>query len=174
MEKKYSEWDLESAIQRLVTSILDQNAHGDDLVLLSVLPTAMPLVTRIRDRIFQIKDRLVLVGNLDIALYRPRDTIKEDFVSIYGSKIPCDLNQKRIILVVDVLDTWDIQAAIEALLDYGKPAKVELLSLVQIQFQALPIQSNYLGFPIEGIIDAKVFWLEIDGEDRIDITHQVG
>ncbi|HSB92675.1 MAG TPA: bifunctional pyr operon transcriptional regulator/uracil phosphoribosyltransferase PyrR, partial [Flavitalea sp.] len=108
-------------------------------------------------------------GILDITFYR--DDIRDELHVPNQTDIPFSIENKRVILVDDVLYTGrTIRAALDALLDFGRPAKVELCVLVDRRFsRQLPIQPDYVGKSIDSIISqkVKVFWKERDGREEV-------
>lgn len=117
----------------------------------------------------QVLPENVLYGKLDITFYR--DDIRKQLHLANQTDIPFSIQNKNIILIDDVLYTGrTIRAALDALLDYGRPAKVELCVLIDRRFsRELPIQPDYAGKAIDSIISqkVKVCWLEKDGKEEV-------
>jgi pyrimidine operon attenuation protein/uracil phosphoribosyltransferase len=108
-------------------------------------------------------------GQLDITFYR--DDVRTGLHELNRTDIPFSIENKEVILIDDVLWTGrTIRAALDALLDFGRPAKVELCVLIDRRFsRQLPIQADYVGRPIDSIITqkVKVYWKEKDGKDEV-------
>lgn len=117
----------------------------------------------------QVLPENVLYGKLDITFYR--DDIRKQLHLANQTDIPFSIQNKNVILIDDVLYTGrTIRAALDALLDYGRPAKVELCVLIDRRFsRELPIQPDYAGKAIDSIISqkVKVCWLEKDGKEEV-------
>lgn len=111
----------------------------------------------------------VQYGLLDITFYR--DDFRDQLHVPNRTEIPFSIENKNVILIDDVLYTGrTIRAALDALLDYGRPSKVELCILVDRRFsRELPIQPDYVGRSIDSIISqkVKVFWKERDGKEEV-------
>lgn len=111
-------------------------------------------------------------GKLDITFYR--DDIRKELHIANQTDIPFSLEGKRVVLIDDVLYTGrTIRAALDALLAFGRPEKVELCVLIDRRFsRQFPIQPDYIGKSIDSIISqkVKVFWKEKDGKDEVAIV----
>ena len=108
-------------------------------------------------------------GKLDITFYR--DDIRDELHVPNRTEIPFSIENKNVVLIDDVLYTGrTIRAALDALMDFGRPSKVELCILIDRRFsRQLPIQPDYVGKAIDSIISqkVKVFWKERDGKDEV-------
>lgn len=124
------------------------------------------MVEQLKKQVFPAN---VLYGKLDITFYR--DDIRKELHVANQTDIPFSIENKNVVLVDDVLYTGrTIRAALDALLDYGRPAKVELCILVDRRFsRQLPIQPDYVGKAIDSIISqkVKVCWQENDGKEEV-------
>lgn len=108
-------------------------------------------------------------GKLDITFYR--DDVRKELHKANHTAIPFSIEGKNVVLIDDVLYTGrTIRAALDALLDFGRPAKVELCILIDRRFsRQLPIQPDYIGKSIDSIVSqkVKVFWNEKDGKEEV-------
>jgi len=137
--------EIDRAIKRIAFEILEKNKGPEGLVLVGI-PTPGPfLAKRIRDHIKSVESAEVPAGSLDITFYRddindrPRPMPKL-------TDIPVDISEKTVVLVDDVLYTGrTIRAAMDALMDYGRPASVQLAVLIDRGHRELPIRPDYVG-----------------------------
>jgi pyrimidine operon attenuation protein/uracil phosphoribosyltransferase len=133
-------------VTRIAHEILERNKGTDDLVLVGIRRLGVPLARRIRDLIKQFEGHEVPLGSLDITLYR-------DDVHAIGSQpvvgtteIPFDIEGKRVVLVDDVLYTGrTVRSALNALMDLGRPAGIQLAVLIDRGHRELPIRADYVG-----------------------------
>ena len=113
----------------------------------------------------------VSYGKLDITFYR--DDVRQGLHTLNQTNIPFSIENKNVILIDDVLYTGrTIRAALDALLDFGRPSKVELCILIDRRFsRQLPIQADYIGKSIDSIISqkVKVFWKEKDDKEEVSL-----
>ncbi|WP_029894529.1 bifunctional pyr operon transcriptional regulator/uracil phosphoribosyltransferase PyrR [Desulfohalovibrio reitneri] len=165
--------EMEGMIQRLAEEIA--SGHGDltELALVGIQRRGADLADRLKTMLDGRGNVRVPLGKLDINLYRDDWTSLSVQPFIQCTEIPFDLPSYRIILVDDVLFTGrTIRAALEAVLDYGRPKKVELLALVDRGHRELPIQPDFVGTTVETGLDDRVNVLvrERDGEDSIKVV----
>ena len=144
-------------IKRLAHQILENNPVQNDTVIIGLQPRGVFLSDRIMEEIRKepaAKD--IYYGKLDITFYR--DDIRKELHVANHTDIPFSIEGKRVILIDDVLYTGrTIRAALDALLDFGRPGKVELCVLIDRRFsRQLPIQPDYVGKAIDSIISQKV------------------
>lgn len=171
-------WDarqIKKALQNLSFSILEKNHQVDNLALLGIQTRGVYLAQRIRDIIKKNKEVEVPLGTLDITLYRddltslgPKPIVKE-------TKIHFDINDKVIILVDDVLFTGrTVRAALDEIVDFGRPKKVELAVLIDRGHRELPIQPDFVGGIIETEIDqmVEVRLKEVDKKEGVFILNK--
>jgi pyrimidine operon attenuation protein/uracil phosphoribosyltransferase len=161
---------LSITIQRLCHQILEKHIDLENTVLIGLQPRGIYVSERIVAQLKkQIDPARVLYGKLDITFYR--DDIRKELHIANQTAIPFSIQKKNVILIDDVLYTGrTIRAALDALLDYGRAAKVELCILVDRKFsRELPIQPDYVGKAIDSIISqkVKVFWQEKDGKEEV-------
>ena len=172
MKTILSEQQLSITIQRLCHQILENHIDLENTVLIGLQPRGIYVSKRMVDQLKkQVDTGRVLYGNLDITFYR--DDIRKELHKANHTNIPFSIESKNVILVDDVLYTGrTIRAALDALLDYGRPAKVELCVLIDRRFsRQLPIQPDYVGKAIDSIISqkVKVYWNEKDGKEEVTL-----
>jgi len=160
------------AITRIAHEVIEKNKGAKNVVLVGIKTRGVPLATRLAEKIKTIEGIEVAVGILDITLYR--DDLTKDQIDpvIHGSNIETDINNKIVILVDDVLYTGrTTRAALDALVDIGRPMVIQLAVLVDRGHRELPIRADYVGKNVptskEEII--KVQLQEIDGENSVII-----
>ena len=144
-------------IRRLAHQILENNADLATTVFIGLQPRGIFLSDRIIEEIRQeMPGEKVQYGKLDITFYR--DDIRKELHVPNHTDIPFSIEGKRVVLIDDVLYTGrTIRAALDALLDFGRPEKVELCVLIDRRFsRQLPIQPDYTGKAIDSIISQKV------------------
>ncbi|MEI3610965.1 bifunctional pyr operon transcriptional regulator/uracil phosphoribosyltransferase PyrR [Pseudogracilibacillus sp. SO30301A] len=149
MKKKTTILD-ESAINRALTriahEILERNKGGDTIVLVGIKTRGVPLAKRLQAKIEQIEDITVPIGELDITLYRDDLQQKSTDPEILGTKIELDITNKTVILVDDVLFTGrTVRAAMDAVMDIGRPDQIQLAVLTDRGHRELPIRADYVG-----------------------------
>ena len=166
--KLIDERGLERTITRLAHEILERNKGIESIVIVGVRTRGAPLAERIVERISEIEGKKTPFGTLDISMYR--DDYRQKIPSLKGTDIPFEIDKKNVILVDDVLYTGrTARAALDALMDFGRPATVQLAVLVDRGHRELPIKADYVGKNIPTSIgeEAKVRLKELDGEDRV-------
>jgi len=162
------------ALTRMAHEILERNQGGENLILVGVKTRGVPLAERLQDKIKDIEDILVPMGELDITLYRD-DLDKasaDEEPELKATEIAEDVNQKTIVLVDDVLYTGrTVRAAMDAVMDLGRPEQIQLGILVDRGHRELPIRPDFIG---KNIPTAKeevivVHLEEIDDHDEVGI-----
>ena len=172
MKTVLTEQQLAITIQRLSQQILENHINLENTVLIGIQPRGIYLSNRI---IAQLKKEIpvnkVFYGKLDITFYR--DDVRDQLHVANKTDIPFSIENKQVVIIDDVLYTGrTIRAALDALLDFGRPAKVELCVLIDRRFsRQLPIQADYTGKSIDSIITqkVKVFWKEKDGQEEVGL-----
>jgi pyrimidine operon attenuation protein/uracil phosphoribosyltransferase len=168
----------ESAIRRALTRIahemVEKNKGIEGCVLVGIRTRGIYLARRVAERILEIEGVPVAVGELDITRYRD-DRTEAASENFHGDVLPFSTKDKRIILFDDVLYTGrTIRAALDALMDYGRPQMIQLAVLVDRGHRELPIRPDYVGknVPTSRHEQIRVSLQEIDpGEDNVTIVH---
>lgn len=163
--------DVDRSLRRISHEILERNASNlDELALVGVLTRGVPLARRIAENIERFEGLSVPVGSLDITLHRDdRDPGDED-PTLHGSLVPFDVAGKTVVLVDDVLYTGrTARAAMDALLEMGRPAAIRLAILVDRGHRELPIRADHVGknVPTSRAETVRVKLVETDGEDEV-------
>jgi pyrimidine operon attenuation protein/uracil phosphoribosyltransferase len=161
---------LERIVTRISHEILEKNKGSKNLAIIGMRTRGEFLANRIAEKIKEIDNAELPLGVLDATLYRDdfRTRLKQPEISV--SNITFDLNKKDIILVDDVLYTGrTVRSALNALMDMGRPASIQLCILVDRGHRELPIRADYVGknIPTSQNEEIKVKMNEIDGEDAI-------
>ncbi|TMI98091.1 MAG: bifunctional pyr operon transcriptional regulator/uracil phosphoribosyltransferase PyrR [Bacteroidetes bacterium] len=170
MKSILTEPQLEITIKRLAHQVLENHVDLTNTVVIGLQPRGIYLSDRIVDEIKKETDsNKIQYGKLDITFYR--DDIRKELHIANRTEIPFSIEGKNVILIDDVLYTGrTIRAALDALLDFGRPEKVELCVLIDRRFsRQLPIQPDYIGKSIDAIVSqkVKVFWKSKDGKDEV-------
>ena len=163
---------LERALTRISHEILERNGGAANLVFVGLRTRGVTIAQRLADRIAAIDGAKAPVGALDITLYRDDLGLKADQPVVRGTDIPFPIQGKTIILVDDVLFTGrTIRAALDALIDLGRPKMIQLAILVDRGHRELPIRPDYVGknVPTSRRESVAVRLREHDGEDRVVI-----
>ena len=164
--------DMRRAIVRVAHEIVEANRGTKNLVMIGLRTRGVPLARRLALAIEEIGGESVPVGALDIGLYRDDLTTRGTSVQIAPSEMPRDVSGKRAILVDDVLFTGrSVRAALDALVDLGRPQRIELAVLVDRGHRELPIRADYVGknLPTARGDEVKVRLQETDGRDEVAI-----
>jgi pyrimidine operon attenuation protein / uracil phosphoribosyltransferase len=159
--------ELGRTVRRLAHEIVENNHGTDGLVLVGLLSRGVPLAKRLGAAIAEFEGVNVPVGSLDIGLYR--DDLATRSSALRPSSLP-DINGATVVLVDDVLFTGrSVRAAMDALVDFGRPARVRLAVLVDRGHRELPIRPDFVGknLPTGLLQSVKVRLAEIDGEDAV-------
>ena len=166
-----SQDEIHRALSRIAHEVLERNRGVDDLVLVGMHTRGVPLARRLADRIGRFEGRDVPVGALDIQLYRD-DLPVRGLVSNPRTDIPVPIADAKVVLVDDVLFTGrSIRAAMDALMDLGRPRLIQLAVLVDRGHRELPIRADYAGknVPTSTGERVEVRLAEIDGDDAVVI-----
>ncbi|GBD23286.1 Bifunctional protein PyrR [bacterium HR29] len=162
-------------VRRLAHEIVENTDGGRDVVLVGMLTRGYPLAQRLAEAIARIEGVSVPVGRLDIGLYRDDLAHRNDLPSIRPSDIPVSIDGKTVVLVDDVLYTGrSVRAALDALMDFGRPARVRLAVLVDRGHRELPIRPDFVGknVPTSPRESVEVRLAEVDGEDGVYVVEQ--
>ena len=167
--------EIRRAIVRIAHEIVEQNAGVSDLMLVGMRTRGVPLAERLAAAIQQFEGEAVGVGALDISLYRDDLSTRGTQVEVRPSEMPQDVAGKRLVLVDDVLYTGrSIRAALDALIDYGRPERIQLAVLVDRGHRELPIRADFVGknIPTARDDDVLVQLEESDGQDQVIVTER--
>ncbi|MGQ9573280.1 MAG: bifunctional pyr operon transcriptional regulator/uracil phosphoribosyltransferase PyrR [Dehalococcoidia bacterium] len=162
--------DVRRLVSRIAHEIVENNPDLDDLVLVGMRTRGVPLAARLAQRIADFEGRAVPVGALDIGLYRDDISYLDLKPQLKPTEIPTDIAGKRVVLVDDVLFTGrSIRAALDALIDFGRPQYIQLAVLVDRGHRELPIRADYVGknIPTARHEEVQVLLEETDGRDAV-------
>ena len=162
--------DIELSLDRLSLEILERNHGLDRLAIIGIHTGGVHLAERIRGKINQREGGLVQSGSLDITLYRDDWSLISQNPIVRKTDIGFSLEQQRVVLVDDVIFTGrTIRAAMDALMDYGRPDSIQLAVLVDRGGRELPIQPDYVGKSVKigGREQVDVLLAESGGHDKV-------
>lgn len=162
--------EIDRTLVRLAHEILEKTEDLSALAFIGIRRRGVPLATRLAAKIAALENREVPVGILDINLYRDDLTTVGAAPVLNSTDIPFDVTGKDIVLTDDVLYTGrTVRAALDALFDHGRPARVQLLCLIDRGHRELPISARYVGREVQTtaseIIEVK--FQEIDGLEKV-------
>lgn len=160
------------ALVRIAHEIVERNKGVKDLVLVGIHRRGVWLAQRLGKLISEIEKKGVPVGTLDITLYRDDLTQLSPQPVVRDTNLPFSVEGKKVILVDDVLFTGrTVRAAIDALLDFGRPKNIQLAVLIDRGHRELPIRPDYVGknlpTSLSEIVEVRV--KEVDGEEGVEI-----
>jgi pyrimidine operon attenuation protein/uracil phosphoribosyltransferase len=165
--------DIDRILTRITHEILEKHRGVQNLVLIGIRTGGVFLADRIKTKILASEGVDIPRGDLDITLYRDDWTRIGHQPIVQKTELPFSLDGKQVILVDDVLFTGrTVRAAMDALIDFGRPDRIELAVLVDRGHRELPIQANYVGKHIETIRDnmVNVHLKEKAGRDEVTIS----
>jgi len=147
LKKKIIDEDgIRRALTRIAHEIIEKNKGTDGLVLVGIRTRGVPLARRLAERINSIEGVEIPVGILDITLYRDDLSMVAQQPIVHKTEIPFDINGKTVVLVDDVLFTGrTVRAALDALVDLGRPRAIQLAVMVDRGHRELPIRADYVG-----------------------------
>ncbi len=162
------------SLARIAHEIVERNHGIEELALVGIRTRGVPIARRIADTIRDINGYEIPTGALDITLYR--DDLMRHPVGpqplVRRTEIPFSIDDKRILLVDDVLYTGrTIRAALDALIDFGRPKSIQLVVLVDRGHRELPIKADYVGknLPTSRAESVQVRLTDVDGHDEVEI-----
>jgi pyrimidine operon attenuation protein/uracil phosphoribosyltransferase len=171
------EGDIRRALTRIAHEIVERNHGCEGIIFIGMHTRGVPLARRIAANIKKFERAEIPVGALDITLYRDDLPYLEVQPSLRPTNIPAHIEGKDIILVDDVLYTGrSIRAAMDALIDFGRPQSIQLVVLVDRGHRELPIRADYVGknMPTSTYEEVVVRLKETDGRDEVAIVKGVG
>ncbi len=161
----------ELTINRLCYQLIEIHNDFSETVLIGLQPRGINVLTRVKSRLEEILEKEVVCGNLDITFYRDDFRRREAPLIPSATNIDFVIENKNVVLMDDVLYTGrTIRAGLDALLAFGRPKKVELLTMIDRRFRRdLPISADYVGKTVDTLISERVSveWTEIEGEDKV-------
>lgn len=165
---------LERTITRLAHEILERNKGADNLAIVGIRTRGEFLAKRIAKKIQDVEGVNVPIGFLDITLYRDDLLGKLEQPQMKGTDILFDINNKDVVLVDDVLYTGrTVRAAMDGLIDIGRPRTIQLAVLIDRGHRQLPIKADFVGknVPTSSAESIRVHLKEVDGEDEVLLMH---
>lgn len=169
--------EIRRATVRISHEIVEKQAGTAGLALVGIQRRGVPLAHRIADAIAEHEGVTLFVGALDITFYRDDLSLVAQQPLVKGTDLPFDLNGATVVLVDDVLYTGrTIRAAMDALVDFGRPQAIRLAVLIDRGHRELPIRADHVGknVPTSREEIVRVHLLETDGEDGVDIERVAG
>ena len=169
--------DVERAIRRMAHEIVERNRGAEGLAVVGIRTRGVPLARRIAGLIGELEDQEVPLGILDITLYRD-DIFDRPQPEVRETDIPFDVTGRSLVIVDDVLYTGrSVRAAVDAIMDFGRPRRIQLAVLVDRGHRELPIRPDFVGknVPTSRSERVKVRLRETDGcDDQVVITEGGG
>jgi len=164
-------------LARIAHEIVERSRGVEELALVGIRTRGVPLARRLAQAIRTISGAEVPTGALDITLYR--DDLMRHAVGpqpvVRRTEIPFSIDDKRILLVDDVLYTGrTIRAALDALIDFGRPRSIQLIVMVDRGHRELPIKADYVGknLPTSSSQSVRVRLQEVDGRDEVEVDDE--
>lgn len=170
------EANIRRAIMRISHEIIEKNDGLDNVCLIGVQRRGVPMAKEIRDNLLKVEGVDVPIGILDITFYRDDLSKLNAHPVVNGTHIPFDINNKKIVLVDDVLYTGrTVRSAIDAIFDMGRPAAIELAILIDRGHRELPFRADFIGknVPTSKHEMISVQFKEVDGNDQVLLCEEV-
>lgn len=167
--------DIKRTVSRMTDEIISRNGDPQQLVVVGIRTRGVYLAKRLAERVKKLTRVRPPLGTLDISLYRDDLQIKREWPELKKTDIPFPIERKVVILVDDVIFTGRTsRAAIEAIMDFGRPSSIQLAVLVDRGHRELPIQADYVGKKIDTDKNEKVSVLlnETDGMDEVIVGRE--
>lgn len=167
--------DIARIVKRISHEILERNRGAGETALVGVRTRGVFLARRLAATIEGIEGAPVQVGELDVSLYRDDIATRGGPAMVGVTHIDFDINDKHVVIVDDVLYTGrTTRAAMDALMDFGRPLSIQLAVLVDRGHRELPIRADYVGknLPSSGNEKVKVSFTELDGTDMVEIGEE--
>ena len=138
--------NVDRTLGRLAHEIVERNRGVENLVFVGLQTRGVALTERLAEKIQQIEDLEVTSGSLDITLYRDDVSTKNEALTVQQTDIPFSIDEKVVVMVDDVLYTGrTVRAALDALMDFGRPERIELAVMIDRGHRELPIKADYIG-----------------------------
>jgi len=168
--------DVRRALARVAHEILERNRGAEDLIIVGIHTRGVHLARRIAANLAEFEDVDVPVATLDVSLYRDDNRVRDQSqTKIQPTDIPMGIQGKRVVLVDDVLYTGrTIRAAMDALVDFGRPEQIQLAILLDRGHRELPIRADYVGQNLPTALEerVKVRLMETDGADEVALIFE--
>ena len=164
-------------LTRIAHELVENGGEPQQLALVGIHRRGAVLAARLRELLVELHDVDVPLGDLDIAFYRDDVTLRGGTPIVHATHLDFEVDGRTIVIVDDVLFTGrTVRAAIDALFDYGRPARVQLAVLADRGHRELPIRPDYVGKNLPTARSERVYVrvLEIDGEDSVTIQQYLG
>jgi pyrimidine operon attenuation protein/uracil phosphoribosyltransferase len=164
---------IQRALVRIAHEIVEKNKGAENMAVIGIQDRGGPLAERVAGLIEKIENEKIPVGLMDITLYRDDIQTKLEQPLVQKTEIPFDVVDKVIILVDDVLYTGrTVRAALDQIIDFGRPRHIQLAVLVDRGHRELPIRADYVGknLPTSRDDRVRVKIKEVDGEDGVYVT----
>lgn len=158
------------ALSRIAHEIVERNKGLEGIVLVGIRTGGIHLAHRLAGKLKEIEGQVLPIGELDITLYRDDLDTRREQPRIGKTEMPVDITGRVVIVVDDVLFTGrTIRAAMDELIDFGRPKEIQLAVLIDRGHRELPIRANYVGksIPTARDEDIRVILKETGGEDRV-------
>jgi pyrimidine operon attenuation protein / uracil phosphoribosyltransferase len=168
--------DIDRALMRIAHEIVERNSGAEQIILVGMQTRGFPLAQRLSKTIKKFENIEVPVGSLDISLYRDDLSHLEIKPVLHRTDVPYNITDKNIIVIDDVFYTGrSIRAAMDAIMDLGRPQSIQLAVLIDRGHRELPIRADYVGknIPTARDEEIKVYVSEVDGEDKITILPSI-
>ncbi len=168
---------ISQALRRIAHEIVERNRGIENVVMVGVRTRGVPLAERLQVYLKEIEGTEVRLGILDITLYRDDLSQRQDQPIVHTTDVPFDLLNKHVVVIDDVLFTGrTVRSAMDALIDLGRPASIQLAVLIDRGHRELPIKADYVGknVPTARSETVEVRLKEIDGDDQVDIHELPG
>jgi pyrimidine operon attenuation protein / uracil phosphoribosyltransferase len=165
--------EIRRAVTRIAHEILERNKGAGAIVLVGIAARGDDLARRLAAEVLRIEGVEVPVGSLDITFYRDDIGLRAEAPEVHQTHIGFDISGRAVVLVDDVLFTGrTIRAALDALVDFGRPRSIQLAVLVDRGHRELPIRPDFVGknVPTRRDEDVAVRLVEVDGEDAVVVT----
>jgi pyrimidine operon attenuation protein / uracil phosphoribosyltransferase len=162
--------DVRRALARIAHEIIERNKGAERIALVGIANRGDDLARRLAQQIVEIEGTKGPVGILDITFYRDDIGMKAEAPEVHETHVDFDINGATVVLVDDVLFTGrTIRAAMDALMDFGRPRKIQLAVLVDRGHRELPIRADFVGknVPTGRSQDVRVLVKELDGQDAV-------
>lgn len=172
MKPIFTDKKLNIALQRMTREIIEHHGSFVNTAIIGIQPRGVFFAKRIHQLLQELMPEVAIpYGTLDISFYRDDFQNKGGIILPEDTNLDFDIDGKKIILIDDVLFTGrTIRAAMDALVDFGRPQLIELMVLIDRRFsREVPIQADYIGLHVDAVDEQKVrvLWKEKDGKDGV-------